>query len=109
MRASAPPSQARPKRNELIRQLNASTYDFDLSNDSADVLYTTFRFGPRKELVFKISPSTLMRNAIILCLDAWRRPDGDIYSPEELFFYMPCNNKIDYYKPKTALEVSSFY
>lgn len=69
----------------------------------------TFRMGPRRELVFKVGPQTLMRRAIDRCLDAWRNEQGGRFNPWELFFYLPCNGKIDYYKPMTAAQVSSWF
>ena len=83
-------------------------YDFDLSHGSSDVLYATFRMGPRQDLVFRIGPEMIMRHAIDRCLETWRHPDGRKFMAWELFFYLPCNTRIDYYKPLTAAEVSLF-
>src|SRR5690349_12860770 len=66
-------------RHELIRQLNAYSYDFDLSNGAVDTLFVTCRFGPRKEVVFKIGPLTVMSLAITCCVAVWVRSNGSRY------------------------------
>ncbi|OBT89417.1 hypothetical protein VE02_02056 [Pseudogymnoascus sp. 03VT05] len=96
---------AQLKANEFIGQPVAVPHDFDLSHGSQEVMYVTFRNGPRKELVFKIAPETIMRQAIAFCLEVWRNDWGVRFKASELFFYLPCNNKIDYYTPLTARQL----
>ncbi|KFY86485.1 hypothetical protein V500_07593 [Pseudogymnoascus sp. VKM F-4518 (FW-2643)] len=96
---------ARLKANKLTDQAEAKPHDFDLSRGAREVMYVTFRMGPRQELVFKIVPGTIMRRALDLCLDTWRGPEGDRYMASELFFYLPCNTKIDYDDFMTAEEL----
>ena len=91
----------------LFRSVMA--HDFDLSDGARDIMYVTIRMGPRQELVFKIGPQTLMRHAIDRCLDTWRKPNGQRFMGGELVFHMPDNNKINYYEPRTAAEVSLFF
>lgn len=94
------------KTNQFIGQPAAIPHDFDLSHGSHEVMYVTFRNGPRKEVVIKIGPETIMRHAIDCCLGMWRHPDGRRFMAWELFFYLPCNTRIDYYAPLTARQVS---
>ncbi|ELR10008.1 hypothetical protein VC83_06411 [Pseudogymnoascus destructans] len=93
------------KTNQFIGQPTAVPHDFDLSHGSHEVMYVTFRMGPRKEVVFKIGPDTIMRHEIDCCLEMWRYDDGRRYMAWELFFYLPCNTRIDYYKPLAAKEL----
>jgi hypothetical protein len=96
---------AQLKASKFIDQTVMTPHDFDLSDGAHEVMYVTCRMGARQELVFKIGPGTLMRHAIDRCLETWRHPEGRRYMAWELFFYLPCNTRIDYFKPMTAKEV----
>ncbi|OBT70056.1 hypothetical protein VE03_00585 [Pseudogymnoascus sp. 23342-1-I1] len=96
---------AQLKGNQFIGQPQTMAHDFDLSHGSREVMYVTFRMGPRRELVFKIGPETIMRHAVDRCLETWRSDEGRRFMAWELFFYLPDNVRIDYYKPMTAAEL----
>ncbi|KFY16713.1 hypothetical protein V492_01149 [Pseudogymnoascus sp. VKM F-4246] len=85
-------------------QPESTGYDFDLSGGQAEVMYVTFRMGPRRELVFKIGPETKINDAIHCCVDTWTTEWGRFW-PWELFFYLPCNSRIDYYATMTAAQL----
>ncbi|OBT92769.1 hypothetical protein VE01_09154 [Pseudogymnoascus verrucosus] len=93
------------KANQFIGQPIAIPHDFDLSHGSQEAMYVTFRHGPRKELVFKIGPDTIMKHAIDWCLETWRNDWGGRFMAWDLFFYLPDNMRIDYYKPLTARQL----
>jgi hypothetical protein len=96
------------KANKFIGLPQVMPHDFNLTDGSHGVMYVTFRMGPRRELVFRIGPETIMRHAIDCCLRSWVHPEGREFMAWELLFYLPCNTRIDYYKPLTAMEVSLF-
>lgn len=98
---------AQLKANKLIGQTETTAHDFDLSAGAREVMYVTCRMGPRQELVFKISPKTLMIRVMHCCCDTWRDSEGHMFFAPELFFYLPCNTKIDYYSWMTAEQVRS--
>lgn len=95
------------KPNKYIGQANTTAHDFDLSYGTRKAMYVACRMGPRQELVFKIGRKTMMKHVIDRCCDAWRDPEGHRLIASELFFYLPCNTKIDYHDGMTAKEVSS--
>lgn len=72
---------AQLKVNKFIGQPDVTAHDFDISDGASEVMYVTFRMGPRRELVFKVGPQTLMRRAIDLCIDAWRNEQGGRFNP----------------------------
>lgn len=98
---------AQLKAKKLIGQTETTAHDFDLSDGAREVMYVTCRMGPRQELVFKISPKTEMIRVVDRCCDTWRDSEGHRLIFSELFFYLPCNTKLEYYGWITAEMVSS--
>ncbi|KFY45194.1 hypothetical protein V494_01094 [Pseudogymnoascus sp. VKM F-4513 (FW-928)] len=94
-----------PRRHRSKHRKDPTKYDCDLSGGQEEVMYVTFRMGPRSALVFKIGPQTPMNRAIRRCVSNWKDDEGGRFTARELFVFLPCNSRIEYDKRMTAAQL----